>query len=93
MSDSRKFSAPEVRAHLEGFQERQRAREKEREAQKDYCRMYSARLRAEAKKARAHQPTAPSVPSGPSHILPRFPKLTSPTIPAWPDGSAARHSA
>ena len=93
MSESRRFSTAEVRAHLEGFQEPQRAREKERESQKDYCRKYSARLRAEAKKPRPQQPVAPLVPFGPSRVIPRFPKRTSPTIPAWPDGSAARHSA
>jgi hypothetical protein len=93
MSDSRTFSSWEVRAHLQGFQERQRAREKEREAQKDYCRKYSATRRAQAKKARAQHATAPSVPSGPLRIVPQFPTRTNPTIPVWPDASAARHSA
>ena len=48
---SRKFSRAEVRARLEGFQERQRDRGKEREPQKDYCRKYNAKLRTAAKKA------------------------------------------
>lgn len=92
-SQARNFSRAEVRAGLEGFQERQRDRDKERVTQKDYCRMYSATLRDVAKKARAQQRAATSVPPGPSRVIPRSPQQTSPTIGAWPDGIAARHSA
>lgn len=93
LSQARNFSRAEVRAGLEGFQERQRDRDKERVTQKDYCRMYSATLRDVAKKARAQQRAATSVPPGPSRVIPRSPQQTSPTIGAWPDGIAARHSA
>jgi hypothetical protein len=79
----------EHRAGLEGFRERRR----DRESKRDYCQNCSTKLRDAAKEARAQQRASTSVPSGPSRITPRVSQRTNPTIPAWPDGSAARHSA
>lgn len=56
MRPFRQWGKAAVRARLlEGFEERQREREQRRKPLKDYCREYSANLRAKAKQERTQQ--------------------------------------
>lgn len=69
---------------LEGFTERQHAREAKRFPLKAYMRAYSAVVRADARQEKSRLTLVPAPPPSDGRILPRFPTRQVPAVYAEP---------